>query len=63
MNGIIFNHYIDISQISMPKYIYLDEIYDYDEILFNIMKETEGDTKKRKRNIRDDDEDEEHNKR
>ena len=61
MNGIPFNHYIDISQISMPKYIYMDEIYDFDEILFNISQKTEGDSRKRKRSI--DDYEEEHNKR
>jgi hypothetical protein len=63
MNGITFNHYIDISQISMPKYIYMDEIYDYDEILLNISQKTEGDTRKRKRSIKCDEEEEEFNKR
>jgi hypothetical protein len=63
MNGITFNHYMDIGQIYIPKYIYMDEIYDFNEILLNISQKTEGDTRKRKRSINDYEEDEEFNKR
>jgi hypothetical protein len=63
MEGITFNHYMDIGKISIPKYIYMDGIYDFDEILFNISQKTEGDTRKRKRSINDYEEDEEFNKR
>ena len=44
------NHFIDLDRIYIPKYIYLDEIYDYDAILINIQrKSVENETKKRKR--------------
>ena len=51
MNDYISNHYIDISQIYIPKYIYMDELYDYDEILLNISHKKEQKLGKRKRSI------------
>jgi hypothetical protein len=51
MNDYISNHYIDISQIYIPKYIYMDELYDYDEILLNISRKKEQELGKRKRSI------------
>ena len=43
------NHFIDLDKIYIPKYIYLDEIYDYDDILMNIQRKSQKETKKRKR--------------
>jgi hypothetical protein len=44
------NHFVDLGRIYIPKYIYLDEIYDYDDILINIqIKSKENESKKRKR--------------
>jgi hypothetical protein len=62
MDGITFNHYMDIGKISIQKYIYMDGIYDYDEILFNISQKTEGGTRKRKRSINDYEVEEEFNR-
>lgn len=46
----MYNHFIDLTQINIPKYIYLDEVYDYDEILLNIQnKSIRLQTQKRKR--------------
>jgi hypothetical protein len=44
------NHFVDIDMIYIPKYIYHDEIYDYDDILINIQRKSqENESKKRKR--------------
>jgi hypothetical protein len=44
------NHFADLDMIYIPKYIYLDEIYDYDDILINIQRKSqENGSKKRKR--------------
>lgn len=45
------NNYIDITEIYIPKYIYLDEIYDYSEILLNIQHKTSITDETRKRKI------------
>ena len=45
------NNYIDITEIYIPKYIYLDEIYDYSEILLNIQHRTPITDETRKRKI------------
>lgn len=49
----MFNDFIDITQIYIPKYIYLDEIYDYNEILLNISDKMMEESRKRKRVIED----------
>jgi hypothetical protein len=46
----MYNHFIDLTQIHIPKYILLDELYDYDEILSNLQeKSLRLETRKRKR--------------
>ena len=51
----MYNHFIDLTQINLPKYILLDELYDYDEILSNLQdKSLRLETRKRKRSYDDD---------
>ena len=43
------NNYF-VNMIYIPKYIYLDEIYDYDDILINMQRKSQkNESKKRKR--------------
>jgi hypothetical protein len=48
------NHFINLDMIYIPKYIYLDEIYDYDDILLNIQRKSHK-NKSMKRKRTDDD--------
>jgi hypothetical protein len=48
------NHFINLDMIYIPKYIYLDEIYDYDDILLNIQRKSQK-NKSMKRKRTDDD--------
>ena len=43
------NNFINITHIYIPRYIYLDQIYDFDDIFINIAGIKTDETRKRKR--------------